>query len=55
MKSPKLLLFGNPLLDVTVKISNDELLKKYDIERNGQAEVPLDKLINLFNDARARY
>ncbi|XP_070501096.1 adenosine kinase [Chironomus tepperi] len=55
MKSPKLLLFGNPLLDVTVQISNDELLKKYDIERNGQAEVSLDKLTNLFNDARARY
>lgn len=55
MKSPRLLAFGNPLLDVTVQISDSELLKKYDIERNSQAEVPLDKLTNLFNDARNKY
>lgn len=55
MKCPKLLVFGNPLLDVTIKISDDEILKKYDIEKNGQLEVPLDTLTNLFNDARARY
>ncbi|KAG5678681.1 hypothetical protein PVAND_008332 [Polypedilum vanderplanki] len=55
MKAPNLLLFGNPLLDVTVKVSDDELLKKYNLDRNGQAEVSLDKLTNIFNDARARY
>lgn len=55
MKSPSLLLFGNPLLDVTVQVSDDELLKKYSLDRNGQAEVSLDTLSNLFNDARERY
>ena len=54
MKSPSLLLFGNPLLDVTVQVSDDELLKKYSLDRNGQAEVSLDTLSNLFNDARER-
>jgi hypothetical protein len=55
MNAPKLLVFGNPLLDVTVQISNDEILRKYSLDRNGQAEVSLEKLNNIFNDARARY
>lgn len=55
MKISRLLVFGNPLLDVTIQINDDDLLKKYEIEKNGQAEVPLDKLSNLFNDARSRY
>lgn len=54
--SPRLLVFGNALLDVTVQMNDndDELLKKYNLERNGQAEVPLDKLNSLFNEARER-
>lgn len=55
--APKLLVFGNPLLDVTVQINenDNELLQKYELEKNGQAEVPLDKLNSLFNEARERY
>jgi hypothetical protein len=54
--APRLLVFGNALLDVTVQMddNDDELLKKYKLERNGQAEVPLDKLNSLFNEARDR-
>lgn len=54
--SPKLLVFGNPLLDVTVQMSenDNELLSKYKLERNGQAEIPLEKLNTLFNEARER-
>lgn len=54
MKPPRLLVFGNPLLDITVQISDDELLKKYSLDKNGQAEVALEKLNNIYNDARAR-
>lgn len=55
--APKLLIFGNPLLDVTVQMNenDNELLRKYNLEKNGQAEVPLDKLNSLFNEARERY
>lgn len=48
-------MFGNPLLDITVQITNDELLKKYNLERNGQKEVSLEKLGKLIGDAKARY
>jgi hypothetical protein len=47
--------FGNPLLDVTVQITDDELLKKYNLEKNGQKEVSLEKLSKLIGDAKARY
>lgn len=53
--SPKLLVFGNPLLDITVQIKNDELLKKYNLEKNGQKEVSLEKLSKIVGDAKARY
>jgi hypothetical protein len=49
-----LLVFGNPLLDLTVQIDDNELLRKYNLEENGQTEVSLDKLNSLFNDARER-
>ena len=55
LKAPKLLVFGNPLLDITVQIKDDELLKKYHLERNGQKEVSLEKLSKLIGDAKARY
>jgi len=51
----RLLVFGNPLLDVTVRIQDDELLRKYSLEKNGQKEVSVDKLRRLIDDARARY
>lgn len=48
-------MFGNPLLDITVQIKNDELLQKYNLEKNGQKEVPLEMLGKLIGDAKARY
>lgn len=53
--SPKLIIFGNPLLDITVQIKDDELLKKYHLEVDGQKEVPLEELGKLIGDAKARY
>lgn len=50
-----MLVFGNPLLDITVQIKNNELLKKYNLERNGQKEVSQEKLSKLIGDAKARY
>lgn len=48
-------MFGNPLLDISVTISDDELLEKYSLEKNGQTEVSLEKLGKLIGDAKARY
>jgi hypothetical protein len=47
--------FGNPLLDISVTIKDDELLVKYALEKNGQKEVSLEKLGKLIGDAKARY
>lgn len=55
MPPPRLLVFGNPLLDITVQIKDDELLSKYGLEKNGQKEVSLEKLGKLIGDAKARY
>lgn len=55
LASAKLLVFGNPLLDITVQIKDDELLKKYSLEKNGQKEVSLEKLGKLIGEAKARY
>lgn len=52
---PRILVFGNPLLDVTVQIEDDELLKKYCLDPNGQKEVSFEKLSKLIGDAKARY
>ena len=54
-KPPKLLVFGNPLLDISVTIKDDELLLKYNLEKNGQKEVSLESLGKLIGDAKARY
>lgn len=54
-KSPKLLVFGNPLLDISVTIKDDELLLKYNLEKNGQKEVSLESLGKLIGDAKTRY
>lgn len=42
--------FGNPLFDVTVKITNDELLKKYNLTEDGQKELPKNDMKQLFDD-----
>jgi hypothetical protein len=47
--------FGNPLLDISVTINDDDLLVKYNLEKNGQKEISLDKLNKLIGDAKARY
>jgi hypothetical protein len=43
------------LLDITVQIKDDELLQKYSLEKNGQKELPFEKLSKLIGDAKARY
>jgi hypothetical protein len=47
--------FGNPLLDIAVTIKDDDLLVKYNLEKNGQKEVSLEKLSQIIGDAKARY
>lgn len=49
------MVFGNPLLDITIQIKNEELLTKYNLEKNGQKEVSLEMLGKLIGDAKARY
>lgn len=48
-------MFGNSLLDISVQIKDDELLKKYNLEKNGQKEVSLAKISKLLGDAKTRY
>lgn len=42
--------FGNPLLDITVNIDNDELLKKYKLNEDDQKEISDDEIKSLYND-----
>lgn len=43
------------MLDIAVKIEDDVLLVKYNLESNGQKEVSLEELSKLIGDAKARY
>lgn len=42
--------FGNPLIDLTVKITDDELLRKYNLNEDGQKELPKNDMKLLFDD-----
>lgn len=42
--------FGNPLLDVTVKIDDDKLLKKYKLNSDDQKEIPVQEMNSLLQD-----
>lgn len=42
--------FGNPLLDITVKIEDDKLLKKYNLNRDDQKEISVKEMNSLLND-----
>lgn len=42
--------FGNPLLDITVKIDDDKLLKKYKLNSDDQKEIPVQEMNKLLQD-----
>lgn len=42
--------FGNPLFDVTVKIKDDALLKKYNLKEDSQKEISQNDMKCLFDD-----
>lgn len=42
--------FGNPLLDITVKIPDDTLLNKYNLNEDDQKEISADKIKSLLKD-----
>ncbi|KAF2897382.1 hypothetical protein ILUMI_08796 [Ignelater luminosus] len=42
--------FGNPLLDITVKIPDDTLLNKYNLNEDDQKEISADKIKSLLED-----
>lgn len=42
--------FGNPLLDLTVKIENDDLLKQYNLNRDDQKEISSEQMGELLKD-----
>lgn len=46
----KLAGFGNPLLDITVQIQNDSILKKYNLNRDDQKEITIEEMNKLLND-----
>lgn len=42
--------FGNPLIDITVKITNDDLLRKYNLKENTQKEITEQDMKFLISD-----
>lgn len=42
--------FGNPLLDITVEIQDDKLLKKYNLNPDDQKEIEIEQMNNLLKD-----
>lgn len=44
--------FGNPLLDLTFKLKDDgkEIFKKYNLEKDGQKELPFEDLESLTSE-----
>lgn len=53
LKHPIVLAFGNPLLDVIVVNNNErvgDLLNKYNLKVDGQAELDREEMDRLFDD-----
>ncbi|KAG5890914.1 hypothetical protein JTB14_024911 [Gonioctena quinquepunctata] len=46
----KIAAFGNPLLDTTIFIEDDHLLKKYNLQEDGQKEITKSQMENLTSD-----
>lgn len=44
--------FGNPLLDTIVFIANNQLLSKYELEKDGQKEISSEEMKNLTEDIK---
>lgn len=42
--------FGNPLLDIIVRIEGNDLLEKYDIKPDDQKEISDEEMKNLYDD-----
>ena len=42
--------FGNPLLDITVKVDNNDILEKYNLKRDDQIEFDFNHIKLLLND-----
>lgn len=53
-KRPKIICFGNVLLDIVFKCTDDFVLKKHKLRENDQKEVPIEELQRLSNDAKKR-
>lgn len=47
LNAPAIIAFGNPLLDMFVKIKDNDLLKKYNLNVDGEAEFSEDKMQEL--------
>lgn len=50
LNAPAIIAFGNPLLDMFVKIKDNDLLKKYNLNVDGEAEFSEDKMQELLAD-----
>lgn len=48
----KLIAFGNALLDISVRIDSDEILKRYNFGPNEQGELQQEMLDNVIRDVR---
>lgn len=50
LKTPVIIAFGNPLLDVYVFLKNKEFLKKHNLTEDGEMELSDDKMQELLAD-----
>lgn len=50
LKSPAVVSFGNPLLDVAVILNDDNFLEKYGLSVEGEMELPEDKIQEIMAD-----
>lgn len=47
---PIMALFGNPLLDISVFLPNEDILTKYNISRNSESEITVETMEAMMAD-----
>lgn len=47
--------FGNPLLDISVELEDDSLLREFKLKPDDQQELPMDDLMQIIATLMERY
>jgi adenosine kinase len=51
---PVLIAFGNPLLDISIQISDESILHDFDLNQDDQGEISIEKLQKIIFEAKKR-